>query len=54
MRIWTNGEKDYGEWHLNKPTGCQKVEHANCDTHWGELMEGYGTIEAANGDRYIG
>ena len=22
MRIWTDGEKDYGEWHLNKRDGC--------------------------------
>ena len=22
MRIWTDGEKDYGEWHLNKRHGC--------------------------------
>jgi hypothetical protein len=22
MRIWTDGERDYGEWHLNKRHGC--------------------------------
>ena len=22
MRIWTDGEQDYGEWHLNKRHGC--------------------------------
>jgi hypothetical protein len=22
MTIWTDGNKDYGEWHLNKPHGC--------------------------------
>jgi hypothetical protein len=54
MRIWTNGEKDYGELHLNKHHGCQKVEYASGNTKWGELMEGYATTDCANGDRYIG
>jgi hypothetical protein len=54
MRIRTNGYKDYGEWHLNKLHGCQKVEDADGDTHWGEIMKGYGTVENANADRYIG
>jgi hypothetical protein len=44
MRIWTDGERDYGEWHLNKRHGCQKVEWADGGTHWGELKEGYGTF----------
>jgi hypothetical protein len=26
MRIWADGDKDYGEWHLNKLHGCGKVE----------------------------
>jgi hypothetical protein len=50
----TDGSKINGEWHLNKPHGCRKVEFASGNTHWGELMEGYGTVENANGDRYIG
>ena len=58
MRIRTDGYKDYGEWHLNNPHGCQKLEHASGNTHWGEYKvgkrEGYGTMEADNGDRYIG
>jgi hypothetical protein len=29
IRIWADGDKDYGEWHLNKRNGCGKVELAN-------------------------
>ena len=54
MRIWTDGDKDYGEWHLNKHHGCRIVEFASGETLWGELKEGYGTLENANGDRFIG
>jgi hypothetical protein len=54
MRIRTNGDKDYGEWHLNKPHGCKKVEDADGGTLWGEIMEGYATFEGATRDRYIG
>ena len=59
MRIWADGDKEYGEWHLNKLHGCGKVEFASGVSYWGEFKdgkkEGYGTWqEAGNGDRYIG
>ena len=54
IRIFTDGNKDYGEWHLNKLHGCIKGEDANGNTQWGETMGGYGTGEGANGNRYIG
>jgi hypothetical protein len=58
MRIWLDGDKDYGEWHLNKLHGCMKVELADGDSWWGEFKdgyrEGYGTYKSAFGDRYIG
>jgi hypothetical protein len=58
IRIFTNGYKDYGEWHLNKPHGCVKVEGASGKSYWGGFKdgkwEGYGTWEGASGDRYIG
>ncbi len=58
MRIRTNGDKDYGEYHLNNRHGCGKVEWANGNSWWGEFKdgkkEGYGTFEWANGERYIG
>jgi hypothetical protein len=58
MRIWSDGDKDYGEWHLNNRHGCGKVEKASGDSYWGGFkdgkMEGYGTWEWANGERYIG
>jgi hypothetical protein len=54
MGIWADGDKDYGEWHLNKRHGCRKGEFASGNTKWGETMEGYGTLEGADGDRYIG
>ena len=52
--IRTDRYKYYGEWHLNKPHGCIKGEWADGNTRWGELFEGYGTGETADGDRYIG
>ncbi len=56
--ILQNGDKDYGEWHLNKRHGCVKGESADGGSYWGEFKdgkgEGYGTGEGANGDRYIG
>jgi hypothetical protein len=52
--IHTSGYKDYGEWHLNNPHCCGKVEFADGNTTWGEIMEGYGTLEGTNGDIYIG
>jgi hypothetical protein len=58
MRIRSDGYKDYSEWHLNKPHGCFKAEHASGNSYWGEFKdgnkEGYGTEEWADGDRYIG
>ncbi len=58
IRIWSNGDKDYGEWHLNNRHGCGKVERASGDSYRGEFKddkgEGYGTVEGANGNRYIG
>jgi hypothetical protein len=58
IRIWSDGEKDYGEWHLNSIHGCVKVEDASGDSWWGEYKDGnrkgYGTFERAFGDRYIG
>jgi hypothetical protein len=54
MKIWADGLKFIGEWHLNKYHGCMKVEGPSGDTYWGELMEGYGTKEWTDGDRYIG
>jgi MORN repeat len=58
MRIWSDGYKEYAEWHLNKPQGCIKMELANGNSYWGEFKdgkcEGYGTWEVPNGNRYIG
>ncbi len=58
MRIRTNGDTDYGEYHLNNIHGCVKVEFKNGDSWWGEFKdgkgEGYGTFEWAGGNRYIG
>jgi hypothetical protein len=58
IRIWSNGDKDYGEWHLNNRHGCYKAELSNGNSYWGEYKdgkkEGYGTWEGADGDRYIG
>ncbi len=58
IRIFTDGEKDYGEWHLNNRHGCGKVEFASGGSHWGEFKdgyyEGYGTFKRFNGDRFIG
>ena len=48
------GSKIIGEFYLNNQHGCAKGEMAGGNTIWGELMEGYGTHERANGDRYIG
>jgi hypothetical protein len=57
IRIWSDGAKYYGEYHLNKLHGCVKGG-ANGNSYWGEFkdgkIEGYGTGEGANGDRYIG
>ena len=56
--IWSNGDKDYAQWHLNNRHGVGKVELADGDSYWGEFKdgyrEGYGILKAANGDRYIG
>jgi hypothetical protein len=58
ITTWTDCQKEYGEYHLNKLHGCAKVEYANGSSYWGEYKdgkrEGYGTWEGANGDRYIG
>ena len=58
MRIQTNGNKDYAQWHLNNMCGPGKVEWADGGSYWGEYKdacrEGYGTREFPNGDRYIG
>ncbi len=58
MRIWSSGNKDYGEWHLNNRHGCTKVEFACGGSWWGDYKdhkkEGYGAGEVAIGDRYIG
>jgi hypothetical protein len=58
MRIWSDGTKIYGEWHLNNRHGCVKDEWASGHSYWGEYKdgnrEGYGTFERADGDRYIG
>jgi hypothetical protein len=58
MKIFTDGEKDYGEYHLNNRHGCGKEEGADGNSYWGEYKdgkgEGYGTYEGADGDRYIG
>lgn len=39
MRIWTDGDKDYGEWHFNKRSGFQKVEDKNGNIWWGEFKD---------------
>ena len=56
--IFTDGQKDIAEYHLNKLHGCGKTEFADGDRYWGEFkdgkMEGYGTYEWADGRRYIG
>jgi hypothetical protein len=53
-----SGLKDIAEYHLNNTHGCVKLEWASGDSYWGEYkddkIEGYGTREGANGDRYIG
>jgi hypothetical protein len=59
IRIWSDdGQKEYGEWHLNKLHGCAKEEFADGNRYWGENKdgnrEGYGTFEWADGHRYIG
>jgi hypothetical protein len=58
IRIWPDGAKYYGEYHLNKLHGCGKVEGASGGSYWGEFKdgkeEGYGTREWASGSRYIG
>ena len=58
IRIWSNGDKDYAQWHLNNRHGVGKGETASGKSYWGEYKdnkwEGYGTWEGANGDRYIG
>jgi hypothetical protein len=58
ITTYSNGVKDFAEYHLNKRHGCAKVEYANGNSYWGEFKdgkwEGYGAYEEANGDRYIG
>ena len=58
MRIFTDGYKDYGEWHLNKRHGCGKVEWADGKSYWGDFKddkkEGYASWEGANGYIYNG
>ncbi len=58
IRIFTDGFKDYAEWHLNNIHGVVKVELPDGSSWWGEYKddnaEGYGTVEDANGGRYIG
>jgi hypothetical protein len=58
IKTWKDGQKDIGEYHLNKLHGCAKVEYANGNSYWGEFKdgnyEGYGTGEGANRDRCIG
>jgi hypothetical protein len=58
IKIFTDGQKNIAEYHLDKLHGCVKVEYASGDTYWGEFKdhkkEGYGTYEWAIGDRYIG
>jgi hypothetical protein len=58
IRIWSDGDKYYAEYHLNKLHGCGKVEFANGRRYWGEYKdgnkEGYGTFGGADGRRYIG
>ncbi len=58
IRIWSDGYKDYAQWHLNNRHGVAKVEYASGRSYWGEYKygksEGYGTFEDGNGDRYIG
>jgi hypothetical protein len=53
-----SGQKDIGEYHLNKLHGCAKVEFEDGNSYWGEFKdgkkEGYGTKEWATGSRYIG
>jgi hypothetical protein len=53
-----SGQKDIGEYHLDKLHGCAKKEFADGNMYWGECKddnkEGYGTFEWANGHRYIG
>jgi hypothetical protein len=41
MRIWADGDKDYGEWHLNKRHGSAKVEFASGRIYWGNLKDKY-------------
>jgi hypothetical protein len=58
IRIWSDGDKDYAEYHLNNIHGCGKVEYVGVGSYWGEYKdgkrEGYGTYEWASGSRYFG
>jgi serine/threonine protein kinase len=35
IRVWSDGDKDYSEWHLNNIHGCNKVEFASGNSYWG-------------------
>ncbi len=41
IRIWSNGEKDYAQLHLNNMHGVGKVEWPDGDSWWGEYKDGY-------------
>ena len=58
INITVAGQKQTGEWHLDKFNGCGKVEFENGNKYWGEFkdqeMDGYGITEFSNGSSYIG
>ncbi len=56
--ICIDGEKQTGEWHLNKLHGSTRCSFPNGDSYWGEykdyIREGYGTFKWTDGERYKG
>ncbi len=56
--IFIDGEKQTGEWHLNKLHGSARCSYPTGNSYWGEykdgINEGYGTFKWANGERYKG
>jgi hypothetical protein len=58
IRIFKSGEKQIGEFLNNQLHRWGKVHLPNGESYWGEFKdckkEGYGTLEHASGNKYIG